>query len=155
MAHPRIEEVSESESDPDDMDPTDFDPTQSIIRPANIPVSSQPRQEHLLPQFQKPSAPTVKPQEIKHYHCLYPVYFDATRSRSEGRRVGKELAVENPLARTIFDAVQMLGYKVAFEPGKMHPKDWANPGRVRILHKENGRLVNPRVKNSKLEIMVI
>ena len=149
MSHPRIEEVSESESDPDDMDPADFDPSQSIIRPADIPASSSRGQEQLLPQFQRPAAaPTVNPQEIKHYHCLYPVYFDASRSRSEGRRVGKELAVQNPLARTIVDAVQMLGYKVAFEPGKMHPKDWANPGRVRVLHKEDGKLRNPRVKNS-------
>lgn len=64
--------------------------------------------------------------------------------------MGKELAVENPLARKIVDAVQLLGLNVVFEPSKMHPKDWANPGRVRILVKEDGKLQNPRVKNSRL-----
>lgn len=97
-------------------------------------------------------APMPEPQrEIpKHFQCLYPVYFDKTRSRADGRKVGAELAVENPLARDIVDAVQMLGLKAGLEPEKLHPKDWANPGRVRVLLKdENGKLVNSKIKNSK------
>lgn len=62
--------------------------------------------------------------------------------------MGKELAVCNPLAREMVDAVQALGLSVVFEPGKTHPKDWSNPGRVRVLVKEGGRVKNPRVKNS-------
>ena len=46
------------------------------------------------------------------------------------------MAVANPLAREIVDAVAGLGVKVAFEPGKTHPKDWANPGRVKVFLKE-------------------
>lgn len=61
-----------------------------------------------------------------------------------------EEAVKNPLAREIVDAVQLLGLKTVFEPGKTHPKDWANPGRVRVLVKEGGRARNARVKNSML-----
>lgn len=53
--------------------------------------------------------------------------------------MGAELAVENPLAREIVDAVQLLGLKTVFEPGKIHPRDWSNPGRVRVLVKEAGR----------------
>jgi signal recognition particle subunit SRP19 len=101
----------------------------------------------------QPQAPMPEPQrEIpKHFQCLYPVYFDKTRSRTEGRKVGAELAVENPLARDIVDAVQMLGLKAGLEPEKLHPKDWANPGRVRVMLKdENGQLVNSKIKNSKL-----
>jgi len=64
--------------------------------------------------------------------------------------VGNEHAVPNPLAREIVDAVQMLGLKTVFEPGKMHPRDWSNPGRVRVLVKEEGRARSGRVKNSKL-----
>ena len=56
--------------------------------------------------------------------------------------------MQNPLAREIVDAVQLLGLKTVFEPGKMHPKDWANPGRVRVLVKEDGKARNARVKNS-------
>ena len=32
-----------------------------------------------------------------------------------------------------------LGLSTVFEPGKMHPKDWGNPGRVRCALKEGGR----------------
>lgn len=65
--------------------------------------------------------------------------------------MGKELAVENPLAREIVDAVSELGLKTVFEPGKLHPKDWSNPGRIRVLLKdEDGTLQGgPRVKNSE------
>jgi signal recognition particle subunit SRP19 len=94
-------------------------------------------------------APEPRREIPKHFQCLYPVYFDKSRSRAEGRKVGTELAIENPLARDIVDAVQMLGLNVGFEPEKLHPKDWANPGRVRVMLKdENGNLVNPKIKNS-------
>ena len=67
--------------------------------------------------------------------------------------MGKDQAVPNPLAQTIAQAVSQLGVagQVVFEPGKVHPKDWANPGRVRVLIKENGKLVGPGgIKNSTL-----
>lgn len=63
-----------------------------------------------------------------------------------------EQAVKNPLAREIVDAVQLLGLKTVFEPGKTHPRDWANPGRVRVLVKEGGRARSAKVKNSMLYI---
>lgn len=63
---------------------------------------------------------------------LYPVYFDATRSRAEGRRVSKSLAVKNPLAREIAAACATLRLSPVFEAHRVHPKDWANPGRVRV-----------------------
>ncbi|KAI1927442.1 signal recognition particle subunit [Ophidiomyces ophidiicola] len=135
----RVEDASDS--DPDEMDPADFDPLPSIISPANIPVSA--------PSVSQPRPP-AQADIPRHFQCVYPVYFDQTRSRAEGRKVGKKLAVANPLARDILDAVQMLGLEVGFEADKLHPKDWANPGRVRVLLKrEDGGLVNESVKNSK------
>lgn len=62
--------------------------------------------------------------------------------------MGKEEAVSNPLAREIVDAVQTLGLKTVFEPAKMHPKDWSNPGRIRVLVKEKGKARTASVKNS-------
>ncbi|KAL8677401.1 MAG: hypothetical protein Q9186_006156, partial [Xanthomendoza sp. 1 TL-2023] len=147
MSHPRIEEVSESESDPSIDDPSEYAP--SLIRPSQIPPptsSSRQPPEYLQPQPQPP--PTTKDAEAhKHYQCIYPLYFDASRTRAQGRRVGKDQAVENPLARTIVDAVAELGLQTVFEPGKMHPRDWGNPGRVRILLKENGKLKSRNVNN--------
>lgn len=64
--------------------------------------------------------------------CLYPLYFDARRSRRQGRRVARDLAVGDPLAVDLAQACARLGLAVRLEPEKRHPKDWANPGRVRI-----------------------
>ncbi|PYH49475.1 uncharacterized protein BP01DRAFT_413116 [Aspergillus saccharolyticus JOP 1030-1] len=137
----RVEEVYDS--DPEEVVPIDRPSASfandSIISPAGIPTTSS-----------MPTRPPPEPtREIpKHYQCLYPVYFDKSRSRAEGRKVGAELAVENPLARDIVDAVQMMGLTVGFEPEKLHPKDWANPGRVRVMLKdESGQSVNPQIKN--------
>ena len=168
--HARIEEVSDSDlSDPMEMDPSDFEPSgflkpsraaaqassstaaASLIDPSLIPGSSQQQQQQ---QQQQQYASAAELAKFKGYQCIYPVYFDKNRSRAEGRRVGKKLAVENPLARDIVDAVQVLGLETLFEPDKQHPKDWANPGRVKVLVKQKGRLANPRlVKNSNVPLV--
>lgn len=59
--------------------------------------------------------------------------------------------MRNPLAREIVDAVAVLGFKPVFEPAKCHPKDWSNPGRVRVLLKreDTGELENRRIPNSE------
>lgn len=155
----RVEEVSDSDSDPSEMDPSDFDPalTSSIISPTNIPsAASQPLQQQptLQPHFPGRAPPdnTADRERTKHYQCLYPIYFDSTRSRAEGRRVGKDQGVANPLAQDIANACSQLPLtgQVVFEPAKTHPKDWANPGRVRVLIKENGAPAgNGTIKNSK------
>ncbi|EEB07366.1 signal recognition particle subunit Sec65 [Schizosaccharomyces japonicus yFS275] len=67
---------------------------------------------------------------------LYPIYFDRTRPKGL-RRVPKELAIENPLAKNIGDVVYKLGYKCVLNPSKTHPADWANPGRVDVVLPDN------------------
>lgn len=79
-----------------------------------------------------PSAQRDIPEHMKQWAVLYPLYFDKNRSLAEGRCVAAENAVENPLAVTIADAVTQLGFECAIELHKQHPKDWANPGRVRV-----------------------
>ncbi|KAI9847525.1 MAG: signal recognition particle subunit [Thelocarpon superellum] len=148
--HVRIEEVSDSDSaedsDPMDMDPADFDPAKmarpagnpSVMNPSNIPSA----------YAQEPNyTSTADVEKYRNFQCVYPLYFDRTRSRAQGRRVGKELAVDSPLARDIVDAVGSLGLQALFEPGKMHPKDWSNPGRVKVRVKVGGDPVTPRVHN--------
>ncbi len=148
--HARIEELSDC--DPEEMDISSFEPlSNSLIEPADIPFQT--------PAFQAPALTSYNGsaqdrERTKHWQCLYPVYFDVARTRDEGRRVGRELAVSNPLAREIVDAVQTLGLNVVFEPAKTHPKDWANPGRVRILLKENGKKVTRGINNSECSQML-
>ncbi|KAI0843690.1 signal recognition particle, SRP19 subunit [Hypoxylon sp. FL0890] len=160
MSHPRIEEVSDSDlSDPSEGDIDDFVES-DILRqkapapaPAPSPSSRPPQSSSSGPRMVHPSAAPpaqqVQASDIKDYQMLYPVYFDATRSRAEGRRVSKSLAVKNPLAREIAAACANLRLSPVFEAHRVHPKDWANPGRVRVkLSKSNNQ--NPyaaQVKN--------
>ena len=186
MSHARIEELSDSDSDPPEDDLEDFADS-DIIRTVNqnqnqqpsafnqwgklssqtaphapavlAPQQPQPTSPFTAQEFLRPQGPqqqpgagfnttTQPPPEYKSYQCLYPIYFDANKTRQQGRRVGIESAVANPLAREIVDAVQSLGLRTVFEPGKMHPKDWSNPGRVRVGLKDAGG--RSRVKNSKV-----
>ena len=136
--HARVEELSDS--DPDEVDISD-------IASSEPQATSNPT---LIDPSQIPSARgQVTRETTKSWQCLYPLYFDARRTRAEGRRVSSNQAVENPLAREIADAVWALQLQLAIEPDKIHPKDWANPGRVRVLVKEDGQAVNQRVKNSE------
>lgn len=160
--HARIEEVSDSDEDVQDPDEGDImdlatftssntfkgprvtppNQNQTLMNPSNIPSTTQ---------RQAPPQPQFDPAKSKHWHCIYPIYFDASKTRDEGRRVGKDGAVKNPLARTILEAIARLGLNVVFEPQKIHPKDWSNPGRVRVeLKDESGRIKRPNVKNSEL-----
>lgn len=152
--HARIEEV---EDDPEDFDITEYDP-RARNRNATSPASSTPipffDPAEMAAQFR--AADNAQTQFIneseseafKGYQMIYPIYFDITRSREQGRRVNKEYAVENPLAREIVDCCNLNGLRTVFEPTKTHPKDWANPGRVRILLKEDGQSQHGKIKNS-------
>lgn len=64
---------------------------------------------------------------------LYPAYFDAERSRDEGRRVARKIAVRNPTAEEIFAAATALGLKPKVQEGSAHPSTpWDASGRVLV-----------------------
>lgn len=117
-----------------------------------------------VPQMPRMPQMSAKEQErmvrerqelVKSYQCIYPVYFDETRSRDGGRRVSKADAVPNPLAREIVDALAHIGnslgvaLQIALDPMKTHPKDWANPGRVKVEIKKDGKPISSKINNSK------
>ncbi|ODA81612.1 hypothetical protein RJ55_00113 [Drechmeria coniospora] len=145
MSHPRVEEVSDSDpdamSDPDEGDIDDFIDTDIIRRVPDRQTSQKFQQRAAqsdvldtanLPPSRTTAVTTDEHAVFRGFQSLYPVYFDATRSRAEGRRVGRSLAVRNPLARDIADACSRLRLPTLLEPEKVHPKDWANPGRVKV-----------------------
>jgi signal recognition particle subunit SRP19 len=64
---------------------------------------------------------------------LYPVYFDASKTRAEGRRVPKALAVERPTPDRLASAAKALGLSAETEPEAAHSRaPWAGGGRVKI-----------------------
>ncbi|KAL7821394.1 signal recognition particle, Sec65/Srp19 subunit [Trichoderma aethiopicum] len=163
MSHSRVEEVSDSDpdiiSDPEEVDLDDF--TESDILRARVPqqqsssnndddlqrlqaaMGANPAaaMQMLNPLSGGPQTSTLPASADRSaynsFQCLYPVYFDASRSRAEGRRVSAALAVRNPLAREIANACSRLRLQTLLEPEKIHPKDWANPGRVKVGLKKN------------------
>jgi signal recognition particle subunit SRP19 len=171
MSHPRVEEVSDSDpdvvSDPEEGDIDDFVDS-DILRRIPQSQSSQPAPAASMPpsaaaaaaRMLDPSAPAD--QTLAHdadrsayasFQCLYPVYFDASRTLSQGRRVPASLAVRNPLAREIANACSRLRLPTLLEPEKTHPKDWANPGRVKVGLKSTPQ--NPSGVTSKHHLYVL
>ncbi|KAJ7033150.1 signal recognition particle, SRP19 subunit [Mycena alexandri] len=87
----------------------------------------------------------------KNWTCIYPIYIDAKRSYGTGqRRVQRANAVWWPLSKDIADASTALGLAALHEVDKAHPRDWENPGRVRVQWKKDGRLMNPAIRTKKL-----
>ena len=78
------------------------------------------------------------------------MYIDADKSQAKGRKVHKDIAVKNPHAYHMAVAVQQLGLSVVYE-GKKHPRDWGNPGRVRVqLFGPNKQPMHATIKDRKL-----
>jgi signal recognition particle subunit SRP19 len=161
MSHARVEELSDSDSDPDVMDISTLpstsrdvlQPNPTLIKPTQIPTQAAVAPAH--PATLQNAPPANVQQAARRWHCLYPIYFDAGATREQGRRVKKELAVANPLALTIAEAIKSRGIISLFEPLKRHSADWSNPGRVRVeLRDEDGEWVATGVKNSKFILVV-
>lgn len=165
MSHARIEEVSDSDSDPSeanlsDLSDSDFDEQRDVLKarpsaPSKPAPAAAAATASLLDPSRLPASipggdgttfqPTTDESKYKDFQCLYPVYFDANRSRAQGRRVSRALAVPSPMAREIVNACGRLRLETLFEPAKLHPKDWSNPGRVKVRVKGSA---NPDVKSS-------
>lgn len=157
MSHARIEEVSDSDPSEGDISDamSDFDEREILkARPSQVAPPTAAKGSHInpasIPSSVRPDGTqfhtTQDDSKYKNFQCIYPIYFDKNRSRKEGRMVGKELAVENPMAREIVNACGRLRLETLFEPAKCHPRDWANPGRVKVRLRGGN---NASIKNSK------
>ncbi len=66
---------------------------------------------------------------------VWPIYFDSTRSRSEGRMVSVQDGAAEPTLDDIITAALKAGFKPEIEREKRHPKTW---------HESSGRILIPR-----------
>ncbi|SCU83402.1 LAFA_0D03378g1_1 [Lachancea sp. 'fantastica'] len=169
---PKLEEID----DYDDIDNLDMDLAEidhnmkSPVAPRIVPEvkRSQDEEPPLFPTSQtfNRGPPTASPeasrvvnfteeqkQQIKKFQILYPCYFDKNRSHKQGRRIPAELAVENPLAQTIADALTQLRVPCVIEAHKCHPQDFGNPGRIRFYMKDEGQSTNPSLYKNRRELM--
>ncbi len=75
---------------------------------------------------------------------IFPEYFDKKLSRSESRRVPKELAVESPNIKDIGEILDSWDIPNRIEKHQHHPSTW---------YKSNGRVIIPKQKGSKQELL--
>ena len=67
---------------------------------------------------------------------IWSAYFDANKTRMEGRRVAKNMAVSAPKIMEIEEAATKLGLEHELVPEKGYPKTpWSKPGMLLIEKK--------------------
>ena len=68
---------------------------------------------------------------------IWPIYFDASKTRKKGRRVPKNLAVQSPKIAELKEAVDKLGLKNEVNLEAHFPKmPWAKTGMLLVEKKE-------------------
>lgn len=70
-------------------------------------------------------------------NIVYPAYFDAAYSRSDGRRVPASAAVDEPTIDEIAKAVQQVGYDAVVERDKSYSREYEQRGRVLVQGAED------------------
>jgi signal recognition particle subunit SRP19 len=84
---------------------------------------------------------------------IWPAYFDLAKTRKEGRRVSKSLAVQSPRIQEIEEAAEKLGLKheIAAESG--YPKtSWVKTGMVMVEKKGSKEQVIQKIAKQLLKI---
>lgn len=71
---------------------------------------------------------------------LWPVYFDNSKTRREGRKVPKSVSVPNPRLKELQEAAETLRFKVILEAEAAHPAiPWIKTGRL-LIKKEKSKI---------------
>ncbi|PVG04648.1 signal recognition particle, SRP19 subunit [Serendipita vermifera] len=87
---------------------------------------------------------------FKDWMQIYPIYIDAKQPLKRGcRRIAREKSVWWPMSTDIAQAASTLGFNVVHEAQASHPRDWDNPGRVRINWVQDGKRTKPQFKSRK------
>jgi signal recognition particle subunit SRP19 len=67
---------------------------------------------------------------------IWPIYFDSTKTRAEGRRVPKNLAISSPRINELKDAAEKLRLKNDIAADRAHPNNpWAKTGMLLVKKK--------------------
>lgn len=70
-------------------------------------------------------------------NVIWPAALDANCSRSEGRRVSLDLAVEEPTVDEIARAVQQIGYDTVIERDVTYSREYEPRGRVLVQNADD------------------
>ena len=84
---------------------------------------------------------------------LWPVYFDSTKTRLEGRRVPKSLATPSPKLEEIRKAVERVGLRPEIVTDAAHPSSpWRKTGLLTVSKKGSKAETLQQVAKKLLEI---
>lgn len=84
---------------------------------------------------------------------IWPAYFDQTKTRKNGRRVPKSLAVQSPKIAEIKIAAEKLGLIHEFAPEVGYPKaPWVKTGMIMVEKKGSKEQVIRKIAKQLLKI---
>jgi signal recognition particle subunit SRP19 len=84
---------------------------------------------------------------------IWPAYFDSAKTRKEGRRVPKSLAVLSPKIAEIKIAAEKLGFKHEFAPEAGYPKTpWVKTGMIMVEKKGSKEQVIRKIAKQLVKI---
>jgi signal recognition particle subunit SRP19 len=79
---------------------------------------------------------------------IWPAYFDQTKTRKDGRRVAKSLAVQNPKIAEVTMAVEKLGLKHEVSAEAGYPKTpWLKTGVILVEKRGSKEQVIRKIAN--------
>lgn len=114
---PRFEEIDDAD-DPEELDLPSFggSSSSSLLSRNDLPQPSTGGMPASADGAFKPHMISQQDlEQFKSWSCVYPVYFDASRTLQEGRRVPLTLAIQNPMAKELAEAAASLGIQSVFE----------------------------------------
>ena len=80
---------------------------------------------------------------------IWPIYFDSTKTRSEGRMVSVEDSVPSPNVDDVIAATLKAGIKPEIEREKKHPSTWqASSGRILVPKSEHKTAILKKIAKS-------
>jgi len=84
---------------------------------------------------------------------IWPDYFDSTKTRRDGRRIPKSLAVPSPKILEIKDAAEKIGLECELVPDAGYPKTpWLKTGMLLVKKKGSKDQIAKRIAKQLLRI---
>jgi len=84
---------------------------------------------------------------------IWPIYFDAAKTRKEGRRVPKSIAVQSPRITEVKEAVDKLGLKNEVNLDAHFPKTpWSKTGMLLVEKREAKEKIIQKIGKQLIKI---
>ena len=84
---------------------------------------------------------------------IWPIYFDTSKTRKEGRRVPKNLAVQSPKIIELKDATDKIGLENVIKLDAHFPKThWAKSGMLLVEKKEAKEKIIQKIAKQLVKI---